>query len=86
MRASVLLGNIVCEGEDVLVIAVVPPHRDIYGDAVLLAAHDDGGVDQRVLRPVEIAHERLDPALVEQRFLDGLGVTLIAQHNGDAGI
>jgi hypothetical protein len=38
MRAAVALRDVVGEAQHVLVVAVVPPHRDFDGDAVLLAA------------------------------------------------
>ena len=67
MRAAVALRDVVGEAQHVLVIAVVPPQRDLDRDAVALGLEHDRLGDQRRLRAVEIAHERLDPAVVVQR-------------------
>ena len=86
MRAAVALRDVVGEGQHVLVVAVVPPQRDLDADAVALAADQDRLVDQRRLGAVEIAHERLQAALVMQLLALGLGVPRVGQHDAHAGI
>ena len=66
MRAAVALRDVVGEGQHVLVIAVVPPQRDLDADAVALAPDQDRLLDQRRLGAVEIAHEGLEAALVDR--------------------
>ena len=39
MRAAILLGNVVGEGQDGLVITVIPPQRGFDRNAVFFAAH-----------------------------------------------
>jgi hypothetical protein len=41
MRAAVALRDVVGEAQHVLVVAVVPPHRDFDADAVALGADGD---------------------------------------------
>ena len=86
MRAAVALRDVVGEGQHVLVVAVVPPQRDLDRDAVALAADDDRLVDQRRLGAVEIAHEGLEPALVMQLLALGLGAARVGQDDAHAGI
>ena len=66
MRAAVALRDVVGEGQHVLVVAVVPPHRDLDGDAVALGADGDRLRDQRLLGAVEIFDELDQPAVIEQ--------------------
>jgi hypothetical protein len=77
VRAAVPLGNVVRETERRLVERVVPPQRHLDADAVAVGAHHDRLVDQRRLRAVEVAHERLDPALVHQLLALPLGVAVV---------
>ena len=86
MRAAVALRDVVGERQHVLVIAVVPPQRDLDADAVALAPDEDRLVDQRGLGAVEIAHEGLEAAFVVELLALGLGVTQIGQHDVHAGI
>ena len=62
-------------------IAVVPPHRDLDADAVLLSGDEDGLGHDRGLGPVQIFDEFLDAALVEQLGLLDLGVALVLQED-----
>ena len=62
--AAVALRDVVGEAEHVLVVAVVPPERDLDGDAVALGPDHDRLGDERLLGAVEIAHEGFEPALV----------------------
>ena len=86
MRAAVALGDVVGERQDVLVVAVVPPQRDLDADRVALALDEDRLLDQRGLGPVEIAHERLEPAFVVQFLPPRLGVAQVGQYDPDARI
>ena len=61
MRAAVPLGDVVGEGQDVLVVTVVPPQRDFDADAVALAADDDRVLDHRGLGPVEMRTNASSP-------------------------
>ena len=86
MRAAVALRDVVGEGQHVLVVAVVPPQRDLDDDAVALALDEDGPVDQRRLGAVEIAHEGLEAALVVELLALRLGVAQVGQDDAHAGI
>ena len=44
MRAAVALGNVVCERQHVLVIAVVPPRGDFDDDDSIALAPDEDGL------------------------------------------
>ena len=74
MRHAVALRNVVGKAQHVLVVAVVPRHRDFDADAVLFGAHHDRLGDHRLLVAVEIADELLDAALVAHllALLDGV--------------
>ena len=86
MRAAVALRDVVGEDQHVLVIAVVPPQRDLDRHAVALAPHQQRLVDQRGLGAVEIAHEGFEPAFVEQLLAPHLGMARVGQDDADAGI
>ena len=86
MGAAVALRDVVGEGQHVLVVAVVPPQRDLDADAVALALDQDGPVDQRRLGAVEIAHEGLETALVIELLPLRLGVAQVGQHDAHAGV
>ena len=64
MGAAVALRDVVGEGEDLLVIAVVPFERDVDADIVALAGDRDRIGDERRLGAVEIADEGGDAALI----------------------
>ncbi len=86
MGAAVALRDVVGEAEHGLVIAVVPPQRALDRDAVALRMDHDRRRNERGLVAVEVAHERLDAALVAQ-FLALLDrVTLVGEHDQHAGI
>ncbi len=55
VRAAIALRNIVGEAENVLVVAVIPPHGDFHRRVIAFAANIDRLVDQFLLRAVEIA-------------------------------
>ena len=86
MRAAVALRDVVGEAQDALVIAVVPPHRAIDGDAVALGLDDDRLRQKRGLVAIEIFDEFVDAALVAHRLALLDGVAHVGEHNGDAGI
>ncbi len=86
MSPAVALRDVVGEGEDILVIRVVPLERDLDADVVALAGDRDRLRNQRGLGAVEPFDESRDSALVEQ--LDGLGLLVpgVGQDQADAGI
>ena len=86
MGAAVALRDVVGEGQHVLVVAVVPPHRHIDADAVALAGDADRLRDQRGAAAVEILDELLHAALEVEGCLSGGLRPLVAQHDADAGV
>ena len=88
MGAAVTLRDVVGEGQHGLVERVVPPQRDLDADVVALGPHEDRlrhALD-RFARAVEIAHEGLDPALVEQLLALVLGMARVGEDDAHAGI
>jgi hypothetical protein len=77
VRAAVALGDVVGEGQDRLVVGVVPPHRDLDTDAVALSRDVDGVGQGRGLRAVEVFHEFLDATLVEELGALELGPAVV---------
>ena len=67
-------------------VAVVPPHRDLDADAVLLARDVDRRLDQRRLRAVEVAHELAHAALVREHGLLDLGMPPVGQRDPHARV
>lgn len=86
MRAAVALGNVVGKAKHVLVVAVVPPERDLDGDTVLLAPDGNGLVHQRLLGAIEITDESFQAAIIKQLFLFYVRMTLVGEQNANAGI
>ncbi len=86
MRAAVALRDVVGEGEDVLVIGIVPFERDVDADPVLLGRDRNRFGEQRLLVAVEIFDEGGNAAFVEQIVLGDLLVALVAQQNVDPRI
>jgi hypothetical protein len=86
VRAAVALRDVVGEAEDVLVVAVVPPEREVELHALAAAPDYDRLLDQRVLGLVEMAHEGLDAPLVAHHLLERLGPTVVLQPDGDARV
>lgn len=84
MRAAVALRDVVGEAEHVLMIAVVPPHRDFNGDAVLFAVDGNRLVDERLLGAVQIGDESLEATVITQLFLLDVGMALVGQQDADA--
>ena len=86
MRAAVALRNVVGEGKHILVVAVVPPQSDLDADPVALALDEDRFIDQCGLGAVEVAHEGLEAALIEQLLALGLGMAQVGQYDPYARI
>jgi hypothetical protein len=84
--AAVPLRDVVGEAEDIFVIAVVPPERHVQLDVLALASDDDGGLDQSGLGLVQVADEGFDAALIVQHLGEGLGLAVVLEPDGDAGI
>ena len=84
--AAIALGDVVGEAEHVLVVAVIPFHRDLDRDAVLLANGVDGLGDQLGLGLVEMLDEGLHAALIHQVDFVRLCVALVAEDDVDAAV
>ena len=82
--AAVALGDVVGEGEDLLVIAVVPFERDLDADIVALAGDRDRIGDERRLGAVEVADEGRDAALIIELDLALFLVPRVGQDQADA--
>ena len=86
MGAAVALRDVVGEGQHILVVAVVPPHRDFDRDAVALGADGDRRRDQRLLGAIEIFDELFQPALIEQFLCLDVGMARVGQNDAHAGV
>ncbi len=84
--AAVTLGDVVGKGQDVFVIAIVPPHGDFDANAVLFAFDEHGIGHHRVFRPVQIAHEFTHAALIEQFRAQGFRRALILDDDPHARV
>src|SRR6188472_1358726 len=86
MRAAVALGDGVRETKYRLVEALVPPERAFDGDALALGLDQDRDRNKGRLIAIDVAHERLDAALIPHllSFLDG--VPLVGEDDEDARI
>ena len=86
MGAAVALGDVVGERQHRLVVAVVPPHRDLDADPATLAGDEDRFRGDGGLAAVEVFHELAHAAFVEQLGVDRLGRTVVFQDDADAGV
>ena len=86
MAAAVALGDVVGKAENRLVIAVVPLQRGVDDDVAPAVPDHDRVADERLLGAVEIADERLDPALVVEGRDPGLGRALVPESDVKAGV
>ena len=86
MRAAIALGNVIGKGQNILMIAVVPPQSDFHRDAVTLATHHDWRADQWRFRAIEIAHESFQTAFVEKLFDFLFRMTRVGENNTHARI
>ena len=86
MGSAVALRDVVGERQHVLVIAVVPPQRDLDADAVALAPDENRPIDQRGLGAVEIAHKRFETPLIVEILALGLGVTQVGEQDVHARV
>jgi hypothetical protein len=85
MRAALVRVDVVGERVDRLGVAVVPLQRDLGVDAVLLAAHVDRLVVDRVLVLIQVLHEGDDAPFVEELVRLAVGA-LVVDRDGDAGV
>ena len=67
-------------------VGIVPPHGQLDRCAVALAADEDGHIDQRLLRTVEISDECFEAALVVKLLHPFVGMTAVGEQDSDAGI
>ena len=86
MGAAVALRNVVGERQDVLVIAVVPPHSDFDANVVFLAAHIDRLWHHRGFRAVEIFNELFNATVIEQLGFQRLCGAFILKDDPHTGI
>ena len=86
MGAPVALGDVVGEAQHGLVVAVVPPQREVDLDLVAPAADDERRLQERSLGLVQVTDERLHPALVVEDLLERLGVAQVAEIDHHAGV
>ena len=86
MGAAVALGDVVGERQHILVVAVVPPQRDLDPYAIALAPDENWAADQRGFGAVEVAHKRFETAFIMKVLALGLGVTQIGQHDMHARV
>ena len=84
--AAITLGDVVGEGQHILMVGIVPPECDLDGDTIALALDENGRADQRRLGAIEIAHEGLKTALVEKLLLLISELRSIGQFDPHAGI
>ncbi len=64
MRAAVALADVVREAQHVLVIGIVPRQRRLDAHPVAIGHDHDRVRNESGLGAVEIAHERLEPAVI----------------------
>ena len=86
VRAAVALGDVVGEGEHVLVVGIVPFQCDVDTDPVLLGRDRDRLAHQRLLVAIEIFDEGGDPALEIEIVFKHFLVAQIAQLDAHARI
>ena len=84
--AAIALWNVVREAEDVLVVAVVPPHRDFNGDAVALGVDRNRLFDQCRLGAVQKTDKGFEAALIHEVDFFGVDAALIGEIDPDARI
>ena len=86
MGPTVPLRDVVGKGQDRLVVAVVPPHRDLDRDPLTFALDKDRLVDHRRLVAVEIADKLPHAAVIEELGLKRLLRPLIPQNDPHARV
>ena len=84
MGAAVALGDVICERQHILVVAVVPPHRDFNTDVVLDAVDIDRVRDHRGFGAVEILHKFPHAAFVDHQLFQRLSGSFVAQADANA--
>ena len=86
MRAAIALRDVVGKGQHVLMVAVVPPHRDLDTDVVPFAGNKDRFRHDRGFGAVEVFHEFLNATLIEQFSAQRLSRAFIAQNDPHTGV
>ena len=86
MGAAILLRDVVGEQQHGLVVAVVPPQREVDLDPLLSTPHHDRRLQKRRFGLIEVADERLDTALVVHGLLVRLRGAEVAKHDGHARV
>ena len=86
MHAALRRVDVVGEGHDDLVVAVVILQRDLAHGVAALAGHIDGLGVQRGLVAVDEVHELADAALVAHRLAHGLLAAQVGDRDAQAGV
>ncbi|CAI8198419.1 MAG: Uncharacterised protein [Alphaproteobacteria bacterium] len=86
MRAAIALGNIIGEAQYRLVIAVIPPQRQLNANIISLRLQCDGGVYQGCFIAVKITGKGFQPAVKFQLNAARLGMAHIFQNNTDTAV
>ena len=86
MGAAVALRDVVGEGQDLLIIAVIPLERDLNGHPVALPAHRNRRGNKGSFGAVEIGNEGRNPAVIIKLDHLDFGMAGIGQEQPDPGI
>ncbi len=86
MSAAVALRNVVCETENVLVIAVIPPQSQFDRYTITFFREGNGLFNQRRLCPVQELNKGLQTTIIKKLNGFGLGIAGIGQRDAHAGI
>ncbi len=86
MRPAIALGDIVRKAQDILVIAVIPLHRGLNGDAIFLSNRINRLGDLRCAGAVEMFDKGLHPALIFEHNFPRLSLAQITEQNPHAGV
>ena len=86
MGAAIALRDVVGEGQYVLVVAVVPPHRHFDADVVALSGDEDWLWHDRGLVTVEIFNKFLNAAVVVKLGPQRLNGAFVGQDDPHTGV
>src|SRR5690606_25898685 len=86
MGAAIALGNVVREAENILVVAVIPPHGHFDADIILLGPDADRVLDERRLGAIKKADKSFKPAFIDKIDFLRLDAPQIRQADAHAGV
>ena len=66
MGAAIALRDVVGKRQDIFVVAVIPPHRDLDPDIIFFTGDENRFWHDRGFRTVEVFHEFLHAAFIKQ--------------------